>query len=72
MIDDASQGTNQTFGSSERIHTTSAAAAAVVTRRFREKLNTKLRKNKLINGSSRDMKSAYKQISVADEHLRFT
>ena len=62
MIDDASKGQNQTFGTSERIHTTSAAAAAVLGRAFRNTLGAKLRGKRLLKGSSRDMKSAYKQI----------
>ena len=32
LIDDASKGQNQIFGASERIHTTSAAAAAAAAR----------------------------------------
>ena len=43
MIDDASQGQNQTISSGERIHTTSAAAAAAVTRKFRQEYGKKLR-----------------------------
>ena len=62
---------NQTFGTSERIHTTSAAAAAVLSRAFRSKLGGKLRGNRLLQGSSRDMKSAYKQIGVHESQLRF-
>ena len=71
MIDDASKGQNQTFCANERIHTTSAAAAAALTRKFRHEYGKKLRGPRLLEGSSRDMKSAYKQISVDAEHLRF-
>ena len=37
MIDDASDGHNFAYSASEQIHTTSAAAAAALTRCFREK-----------------------------------
>ena len=70
MIDDASGEINGTFGSEEQIHTTSAVAAAALTRRFREVLG-RLRKAKRLNGSSRDMKKAYKQIGVTEDQLRF-
>ena len=51
MIDDASQGQNQTFGSTERIHTTAVAAAVAVTMAFRRTLNQKLRGNRLLKGT---------------------
>ena len=70
MIDDASNGHNQTFSANEQIHTTSAAAAAAVSKHFRLRLG-RLRRSKRLLGSSRDMKRAYKQISVAHEQHRF-
>ena len=59
------------FGSSERMHTTSLAAAVAVAKGFRARLNAKLRRNEMINGSCRFMKSEYKQISVHNDQLRF-
>ena len=71
LIDDASQGHNQTFGASEQIHTTSAAAAAAVTQRYRAICGARLRKGRSLRGASSDMKKAYKQISISKEQLRF-
>ena len=70
LIDDASEGQNQTFGASEQIHTTSATAAASLTRRYREVLGS-LRAKRALQGSSRDMKKAYTQISVCDAQRGF-
>ena len=44
LIDDASDGHNMAYSASERIHTTSAAAAAALTIKFRELLGCGLRK----------------------------
>ena len=70
MIDDASNGHNQTYGSSEAIHTTSASASATLTRLFRKYLG-KLRNINSIKGASRDMKKAYKQLAVCPDQLRY-
>ena len=71
LIDDASHGHNQTFGASEQIHTTSAAAAAAVTQRYRTICGARLRKGRSLRGASSDMKKAYKQIAISNEQLRF-
>ena len=68
-IDDGSHGHNDTFESSETIHTTSAAAAAIATRRARQIFGCRLRRSlRFLTGSS-DMKRAYKQLAVhPDQH----
>ena len=70
MIDDASHGHNQTYAAEETIHTTSAAAAAAVSRQYRKRLG-RLRRRAQLLGASRDMKRAYKQISVSPSQQRF-
>ena len=62
MIDDASDGHNFAYSASEQIHTTSAAAAAALTRCFRETLKKRLRRMAEIRTGSCDMKGAYKQL----------
>ena len=66
-------GSNQTHDSEEQIHSTSAAAAAALSRSYSE-VSGRLRKAEKLNGASRHMKKPIKQIKiikrVADEHLR--
>ena len=71
MIDKANDGHNQTFAAEEQIHTTSAAAAAAVSRQYRRLLVGRLRRSNSLRGASRDMKRAYKQICVDPEQQRF-
>ena len=71
MIDDASEIHNLTFEASEHIHTTSPAAAAALTRRFRA-VGGHLQRGRMLRGGSRDMKSAYKQLGVHPSQLRYS
>ncbi len=71
MIDDASKGHNQTFASSETIHTTSAAACAALTRQFRTALGRPICRRTALLVGSRDMKKAYKQIPVHESQLKY-
>ena len=70
-IDDGSNGHNDTFEASETIHTTSAAAAAITTRRARAVFGSRLRRGLQILTGSRDMKRAYKQLAIHPEQQRF-
>ena len=69
MIDDASKGHNQTFGASETIHTTSAAAAATLARAVVDEAPHR-RARPLLAGSC-DMRKAYKQLGVEPSQLRY-
>ena len=71
LIDDASVGHNDTYGSSETIHTTSAAAAAALTKRLRDKVGAPLKGPWRIIAWSRDMKSAYKQLCIHPDQIRY-
>ena len=62
MIDNGKLMHNRAYGASETIHTTSSAAAAASARALR-KLKAKPLKGKwMVQGSSKDMKGAYRQI----------
>ena len=71
MVDDPSDFQNLTFGSDEQIHTTSASAAATLSKGFREQLGRKLTNKFQLLGSSRDMTNAYKQIAIHESQTRF-
>ncbi len=71
MIDDASDGHNCAYSASEQIHTTSAAAAAALTRCFRSVMGNRLSRGAEIRTGSCDMKGAYKQLGVVDSQLCF-
>ena len=64
LIDNGANGLNETFGSEETIHTTSSAAAATLARCYRKHVGRRLSKKWLLEGSSRDMKSAYRQLAT--------
>ena len=72
MIDNGKQGPNWTYESSETIFTSSAPHAAAAVRTLRELAGTRLRGKFKLNGSSRDMKAAYKQIPMDAMHASLT
>ena len=72
LIDDASKGQNQTFACGEQIHTTSATAAAAITRYMRKTHGRTLEGPKRVCAASRDMKSAYKQLSLHSSQTRLS
>ena len=71
IIDDASVCHKDTFGALEQIHTTCPAAAASLSAAFAKALGHPLRGKSLLKGSTRDMRSAYKQLGVDPDQLRF-
>ena len=71
LVDDASVGHNATFAASEQIHTTSATAAASLTKAFRDTHGKALRRHFQLKGASCDMKSAYKQLAINPDQLRY-
>jgi hypothetical protein len=64
MIDNGKQGANWAFSAEESIFTAAAPQAAGAVRRIRALAGRKLRGKWQLNGSSRDMKAAYKQLPL--------
>ena len=73
VIDNGRAGSqNDVTGAEERIHTCSSAASAAIARRFRGLLGTSLQGDMALRSSTEDMKSAFRQLPVHPESLRFT